>query len=45
MRHLTFGNLRVRLVLLVLAAILPAVGVILYVNAEQRRLSSASSSS
>jgi anti-anti-sigma regulatory factor/HAMP domain-containing protein len=38
-RGLSFGNLRVRLVLLVLAALLPAVAVNLYVNAEQRRIS------
>ncbi|HLM73903.1 MAG TPA: hypothetical protein VK459_14455, partial [Polyangiaceae bacterium] len=39
LRGLSFGNLRVRLVLLVLAALLPAVAVNLYVNAEQRRIS------
>jgi anti-anti-sigma regulatory factor/HAMP domain-containing protein len=39
MLRISFGSLRVRLVLLVLAAILPSVAVILYVNAEQRRIS------
>jgi anti-anti-sigma regulatory factor/HAMP domain-containing protein len=42
MRRLTFGNLRVRLVLLILAAILPVVAVNLYVSAEQRRISTQS---
>jgi anti-anti-sigma regulatory factor/HAMP domain-containing protein len=39
MRGLTFGNLRIRLALLVVAALLPAVAVNLYINAEQRRIS------
>lgn len=38
MRRLSFSSLRARLLLLVLLAALPALGLILYTDLEQRRL-------
>ena len=38
MRRLSFSSLRVRLLLLVLLAVVPALGLILYTASEQRRL-------
>ena len=38
MRQWSFSSLRVRLLLLVLFAVVPALGLILYTASEQRRL-------